>query len=93
MNEFLIYKIFTTAVIASLFIWWKLKAKSKVSSDSYVEPKETEDGKFAIPKPADEDMDGVNYEEVRTNPKFKDDAQAMAARLPNPDGTPTKGPR
>lgn len=90
MNEFLIYKIFTTAVIASLFIWWKLKAKSKVSSDSYVEPKETEDGKFAIPKPADEDMEGVNYEEVRTNPKFKDDAQAKA--IPNPSGPPPKGP-
>ena len=85
--EYLIYKIFTTAVIASLFIYWKMKSKSKETT--YVEPKETDDGKYAIPKPADEDMEGVNYEEVRTDPKFKSNE---TARLPDPKGTPTIRP-
>lgn len=70
-------------------IYWRIKDKSEVNADSFTNPKETEDGKFAIPKPADEDMNGVNYEEIRANPKFKEDA---AKAIPNPSGTPPKGP-
>jgi hypothetical protein len=88
MNEYLIYKIFTTALIASILIYWKLKSKS--SNASYSEPKETDDGKFAIPKPADEDMQGIDCEEIRTNPNFKDNEEA--ARLPDPKGNPTIRP-
>jgi hypothetical protein len=87
MPEYLIYKIFTTALIASILIYWKLKSKS--SNASYSEPKETEDGKFAIPKPADEDMEGIDFEEIRTDPKFKDNE---VARPPKPKGEPTIRP-
>jgi hypothetical protein len=87
MNEYLIYKIFTTALIASILIYWKLKSKS--SNASYSEPKETDDGKFAIPKPADEDMQGIDCEEIRTDPKFKDNE---VARPPTPKGEPTIRP-
>jgi hypothetical protein len=90
MNEYLIYKIFTTALIASILIYWKLKSKS--SDTSYSQPKETDDGKFAIPKPADEDMEGIDCEEIRTDPKFKENAQSLSARIPDPKGTPTVRP-
>jgi hypothetical protein len=88
MHEFLIYTILTTAVIASIFIGSRLKEKGKDSSG--LEPKETDDGKFAIPKPADEDMEGIDCEEIRANPNFKQDVQAKA--IPNPSGPAPKGP-
>lgn len=90
MNNHLIYSILETAVIAGLMIYWRIKDKSEVNADSFTNPKETEDGKFAIQKPADEDMDGLNYEEIRTNPKFKQDQNYEA--IPNPSGPPPKGP-
>jgi hypothetical protein len=75
MYEFLIYAILTTAVMASVYIGNRLKEKGKDSSD--LESRETDDGKFAIPKPADEDMEGIVCQEIRTNPKFKNSTSQL----------------
>jgi hypothetical protein len=84
---FLKYGGVFAAIIAAVIIW------RKKGSDTIDKPTELEDGNFAIPKPEDEFMDGVDFDEIRTDITPKQDVQAMAARLPNPDGTPTKGPR
>lgn len=72
------------AVIAAILIW------RKKGSPSIDKAKELEDGNFAIPKPKDEFMEGVEYDEVRTDPKFKQDE--TSARLPDPKGKPTIRP-
>jgi hypothetical protein len=91
MNEYLIYKILTTAVIASLYFYWKFKSSSNEST--YSEPRETDDGKYAIPKPNEIDVNEqeTGCEEVRIDPKFKDDDKTVQ-RLPDPKGTPTIRP-
>lgn len=93
MNEYLIFTVAYLAGIASKIIWENM-SKNKTASpedvtNNYAEPVELEDGKFAIPKPDDEFMEGVEYDEIRTDPKFKEDAQAKA--IPNPSGPPPKG--
>jgi hypothetical protein len=97
MQEFLIFSVAYLAGIASKIIWENM-CKNKKSSpedvtNSYAEPVELEDGNFAIQKPEDEFMDGVEYDDIQINPIIKEDVQTMAARLPDPDGKPTKGPR
>jgi hypothetical protein len=91
MNEYLIYKILTTAVIASLYFYWKFKSSSNGSS--YSEPRETDDGKYAILKPNEIDIneEETGCEEVRIDPKFKDDDKTLQ-RLPDPKVTPTERP-
>ena len=96
MQEFLIFSVAYLAGIASKIIWENM-CKNKKSSpedvtNSYAEPAELEDGNFAIPKPEDEFMDGVEYDEIQINPKIKEDVQTMAARPPDPKGKPTKRP-
>ena len=96
MNEYLIFKILGLAIIASAIIWRNMtKNKSQNPEDvtsGYAEPQELEDGTFAIPKPKDEFMDGVECDEVKSEIKPKQDEQAMAARPPDPKGTPTVRP-
>ncbi len=72
------------AVIAAILIW------RKKGSPSIDKAKELEDGNFAIPKPEDEFMDGIECDEIRTDPKFKQDE--TVARPPDPKGTPTIRP-
>lgn len=73
------------AVIAAILIW------RKKGSPSIDKAKELEDGNFAIPKPKDEFMEGVEYDEVRTDPIFKQDEFANE-RPPKPKGDPTIRP-
>lgn len=95
MNEFLIFKVLTGAVIASGIIWALMSKNKKASPDdvtnNYAEPVELEDGNFAIPKPEDEFMEGVEYDEIRTDPKFKKDE--TTERIPDPKGEPTIRPK
>ena len=75
MQEYLIYKILAAAVAASLIIWANMtRNKQSDPNDvtkSYAEPTELEDGNYAIPKPADEYMEGVQYDSISSqiNPK------------------------
>lgn len=71
------------AICVAIYIWGKKGAKR------IDKPIELEDGKFAIPKPEDEFMEGVEYDEVITDPKFKNEA---TARPPDPKGRPTIRP-
>lgn len=52
--------------IASAIIIWQITGSKKINK-----PKELEDGKFAIPKPEDEFMENIEYDEIRTNIKIK----------------------
>ena len=73
-------------IIAAILIW------RKKGTDTIDKPTELEDGNFAIPKPEDEFMEGIEYDEIQVNPKIKQDAQAMVNRIPDPKGTPTVRP-
>lgn len=75
MQEYLIYKILAAAFAASLIIWANM-TKNKVQDPndvtrSYAEPVELEDGNYAIPKPADEYMDNVEYDSISNNINIK----------------------
>jgi len=72
------------AICVAIYIWRK-KGDQKIDI-----PKELEDGKFAIPKPEEEFMEGVEYDEIKINPKFKN--EAASARPPDPKGRPTIRP-
>jgi len=61
----LIFEILILAVIAGVTIWRKTGA---IKIDK---PKETENGKFAIPKPEDEFMEGIENYKISTNIKIK----------------------
>ena len=91
--EYLIFKGLPFAITAAFLIYWNFFRKKKVPKKENVNPVELEDGRYAVEKPSEEHLTGVEYDEIQINPKIKQDVQAMAARLPNPDGTPTKGPR
>lgn len=76
MQEFLIFSVAYLAGIASKIIWENMTKNKKSSpedvTNSYAEPVELEDGKFAIPKPDDEFMEGVEYDNIQINPQFKE---------------------
>lgn len=95
MQEFLIFSVAYLAGIASKIIWENMTKNKKSSpedvTNSYAEPIELEDGKFAIPKPEPEFLEGVEYDEVRTDPKFKENEE-VAKSIPNPSGPAPKGP-
>jgi hypothetical protein len=96
MQEFLIFSVAYLAGIASKIIWENMcKNKTPNSEDitnSYAEPVELEDGNFAIQKPEDEFMDGVEYDDIQINPIIKEYVQEITARPPDPKGKPTKRP-
>lgn len=75
MQEFLIYSGFYLAGVASKLIWENMSRNKKSSpedvTNNYAEPVELEDGNFAIPKPSEEFLQGVEIEEVRTEIKPK----------------------
>jgi len=80
--EYLVFKLLFVAVTATVIIW-KITGAKKIEK-----LKETEDGKFAIPKPENEIIEGLEYDEIKTNPKFKNETQ----RQPDPKGVPTTRP-
>jgi hypothetical protein len=80
--EYLVFKGLMIAVCVAVFVW-KIKGIGKVEK-----PKELEDGNFAIPKPEDEFMKDVEYDEIVVNPNFKNESQ----RPPDPKGVPTTRP-
>jgi len=63
--EYLVFEIVILAVIAGVAIWRKTGA---IKIDK---PKETENGKFAIPKPDDKFMEGIENYKISTNIKIK----------------------
>lgn len=69
MQEYLIFSAVYLAGIASKIIWENMTKNKKSSpediTNSYAEHIELEDGKFAIPKPKDEFVLGVEYDEIR----------------------------
>lgn len=77
MQEYLIYKILATAVAASLIIWANMTRNKKPNpadaTNSYADPIELEDGDYAIPKPEDHFMEGVEYDSISSNIKIKQD--------------------
>lgn len=91
--EYLIFKGLPFAITAAFLIYWNFFRKKNVPKKENVNPVELEDGRYAVEKPDDKYMAGVECDEIQINPIIKQDVQAMAARLPNPDGKPTKGPR
>ena len=70
--EYFIYKLLSTALMVGIFLYWRRKMKRN-SDSTYVAPKETTDGKFAVEKQPDDDIDEIVYEEIRVNPDFKND--------------------
>lgn len=71
------------AISAALYLWHKNKA------DKIKKPIKTENGNYLVENENNLDK------EVNHDAKLKIDLAANSeyARLPNPDGTPTKGPR
>lgn len=79
----LVYEALFLAVSTAIIIW-QIRGSKKIDK-----PKETEDGKFSIPKPEDEFMDDVEYDEIRNNEIIQNTENQ---RLPDPKGTPTIRP-
>jgi len=75
--EYLVFKLLFVAITAAVIIW-KITGSKKIEK-----PTETEDGNFAIPKPEDEFMEGIEYDEIRVN---------QNAKIPDPKGKPTIRP-
>ena len=75
MSEYLIFAAFGLALLASKLIWSNMTKEKETNledvTNDYANPIELEDGKFAIPKPKDKFMKGVEYDEVRTDLIFK----------------------
>ena len=80
----LIFDGILLAISAGIIIW-QLRGSKKIDK-----PKETEDGKFSIPKPEDEFIEGVQYNEVREDIELND---IVYEGIKNPNGTPTGKPR
>ena len=82
--KYLIFEVLLLALLAAVAIWRK-KGCEKIDK-----PKETEDGKFGIPKPEDEFMEGIECDEVRTDPEFKAE---IYGSIKDPKGKPTGRPQ
>jgi len=76
MYEYLIFAAFGLAFLASKLIWRNMTKEKETDledvTNDYATPIELEDGNFAIPKPSDEFMEGVEFDEIRTNIIKKD---------------------
>ena len=68
------------AICVAIYIWGK-KGATKIDK-----PKELDNGDFAIPKPEDEFMENLEYDEIKIDPVFKNE------RIPDPKGKPTIRP-
>jgi hypothetical protein len=90
--EYLIFKTLAFAVTASFLIYWNFFRKKNVPKKKNVNPVELEDGRYALEKPDNKYMAGVESEEIQINPEIKEDVQEITARPPDPKGTPTKRP-
>lgn len=88
--EYLIFKTLAFAVTASIIIWYSMKRRKKDLKENEANPKELEDGRYAIKKPENKHLTGVEYDSIETDPKFKENE--TAARLPDPKGKPTIRP-
>jgi hypothetical protein len=80
------------AITAAFLIYWNFFRKKKVPKKENVNPVELEDGRYAVEKPDNKYMAGVESEEIKINPKIKEDVQEITARPPDPKGKPTKRP-
>jgi len=91
VQEFLIFKGLPWAITGAIFIYLAFFRKKKTPKKENVNPVELEDGRYALEKPEDKYMIGVEHEEVITNPKFKVNAEATSIKDPN--GKPTGRPQ
>lgn len=91
--EYLIFKGLPWAITAVFLIYWNFFRKKKTPKKENVNPVELEDGRYAVEKPSDEHLTGVEYDSIETDPKFKEAQNYEAiARPPDPKGTPTIRP-
>ncbi len=88
--EYLIFKSLAIAVTASIIIWYNMKRRNKSLKENKANPQELEDGKYAVQKPEDKYMAGVEYDEVIIDPKLKENAELE--KPPTPKGDPTIRP-
>ena len=88
--EYLIFKTLAIAVSASILIWYNMKRKEKNLKENKANPQELENGEFAIKKPEDKFLTGVEIDKIVTDPILKTNAEA---RIKNPNGEPTGKPR
>lgn len=72
----LVFEIAILAILATVAIW-KKRGSQKIDK-----PKELEDGKFAIPKPEDEFMEEINYDEIRVIEKGIKDPKGQPSGRP-----------
>lgn len=78
----LVYETLILAVLTAIVIW-QIKGSKKIDK-----PKETEDGKFSIPKPEDEFMGKIECDEIRIDQELKGDNYEA---IPNPSAPKPKG--
>ena len=87
--EFLVFKGLPAAITGAFFIYWAFIRKKKKPETENINPVELEDGRYALQKPEEKYMTGVEPDEVITNPKFKVNAEIQA--IENPSGPKPKG--
>jgi hypothetical protein len=69
--EYLIFKTLAFAITASFYIYWSFMRKGKDAKKENINPVELEDGNYALEKPADEFMVGVEYDSISETIKQK----------------------
>ena len=69
--EYLIFKTLAFAITASFYIYWSFIRKGKEIKKENINPVELEDGNYALEKPADEFMVGVDYDSIQQTIKQK----------------------
>lgn len=87
--EFLIFKGLPAAITGAILMYLAFGRKKKTPKKENINPVELEDGRYALEKPEQKYMTGLEPDEVITDPKFKVDAEAQV--IPNPSGPPPKG--
>ena len=63
--KYLIFETLALAIAAAINIYWIYKIKKKVEKKENINPVELEDGRYALEKPEDKYMLGVDYDEIK----------------------------
>ena len=63
--KYLIFETLALAITGAIYIYWSCKLKKKSPKKENINPVELVDGKYALEKPEDKYMLGVDYDEIK----------------------------
>jgi hypothetical protein len=70
--EYLIFKTLALAITSSIMIWQIMKLHNRFLTKNEYNPKELDNGDFAVKKPEDKYMAGIDAP-IEIDPKFKEE--------------------